>query len=229
MDEPLMFLQVCFSLLSENMVLFTTNNIGSGAAEGFHNRLEQSMPRKILALDHMVDFLANEDKYWQRTLNDPRLWNEKKSDRDSAQEQHKRKRTTLKNYVDRSTKSDSSSMVTIASDGEDDGLILGTVDPLVLSLSTSSGKPPEKKRRRTRKLLQPHEVCPKCNENKRHQDCNLGFCKWCCCDSTERCTLTDHNRSNVGARKPFHDVTNATNNISTTTELPYPSQILRNK
>lgn len=70
----------------------------------------------------------------------------------------------------------------------------------------------DKKRRRTRKPLLPHEVCPTCNESKRHQECSLRLCKYCCCESTERCTLTDHNRSKVGARKPFANITNTSSN-----------------
>lgn len=178
-------------------------------------------------MDHMVDFLAKEDEYWKRTVNDPRLWNEKKGEHDDAQERHKRKRMMLKHYLDRSKSNPdndeddnvSSSVeilremttITVASD------IVSA--PPFPSLPMSSNKP-EKKRRRTRKSLLPHELCPTCNESKRHQDCSLRLCKWCCCESTEKCSLTDHNRSKVGARKPFTDLTNTIAGAETATTLP---------
>jgi hypothetical protein len=50
----------------------------SAASEGFNSRLDSIMPCKPLALDKMVDFLAGEDEYWCRIVNDPRLWGDKK-------------------------------------------------------------------------------------------------------------------------------------------------------
>ncbi len=173
------------------------------------------MPSRVLALDHMVDFLAEEDEYWRRTVNDPRLWNEKKSEHDASQERHKRKRMMLKHYID--PKANLLLQVDVDKTMEVDGIAspcpTTIPSPSLLaspiSLPSTTTTKPEKKRRRTRKSLLPHEICPTCNESKRHQECSLRLCKYCCCASTEKCSLTDHNRSKVGARKPFADITNA--------------------
>jgi hypothetical protein len=44
---------------------------GSAACEGYNSRLDSIMPHKPFALDKMVDFLAGEDEYWCRVVNDP--------------------------------------------------------------------------------------------------------------------------------------------------------------
>lgn len=104
---------------------------GSGSAEGFHNRLSANMPRAALSLDKMVDFLAGEDEYWRRIVNDSRLWAEKKMKHEAAQERHRRKRRMLKHYVERGNnpeRSGDSDIISISSDlfsgsenGDDDG------------------------------------------------------------------------------------------------------------
>lgn len=64
------------------------------------------MPKIPLPLDNMVDFLAEEDKYWQRLVADPRLWGEKKTQHDSAQRRHNEKRQWLSYYYDRTKDTD---------------------------------------------------------------------------------------------------------------------------
>jgi hypothetical protein len=64
------------------------------------------MPRKPLALDNMVDFLAAEDEFWRRTYHDQRLWHAKKRDTTVAQERYRSKRMHLSHYHDRSKDTD---------------------------------------------------------------------------------------------------------------------------
>jgi hypothetical protein len=78
------------------LLLFTVNNLyisGSGSAEGYHRRLDEVMPKKALPVDKMVDFLAGEDEYWARVVNDPRQWEAKKVKHRSDQLQNQMRRT----------------------------------------------------------------------------------------------------------------------------------------
>ena len=57
--------------------------------------------RNVLALDDMVNFLAEQDKFWDRVINDPRMWREKKATHDASRERHRDKRRQLSFYIDR--------------------------------------------------------------------------------------------------------------------------------
>lgn len=75
---------------------------GSGDCEAYNARLDKIMPDKPLALDKMVDFLAEEDKYWCRTMDDSRLKQARKDQKAKSQAAHTAKRRRLSYYRDRS-------------------------------------------------------------------------------------------------------------------------------
>jgi hypothetical protein len=79
---------------------------GSAVAEGFNARLDNLLPKKPLVLDKMVDFLAEEDKYWNRTCDTNHLWEARKKETARAQARHVNKRRTLKHYRERSASSE---------------------------------------------------------------------------------------------------------------------------
>jgi hypothetical protein len=64
--------------------------------------------------------------------------------------------------------------------------------------------------------IAPERVCPKCNQRKLNSDCSLRACKTCCVASTTKCSLPDHKRAKVGARKPYDQTTTST----ATSQLP---------
>jgi hypothetical protein len=74
--------------------------LGSGVSEGFNRRLDSVMPRGALALDVMVDFLAEEDKCWMRTRTNPRLWDAKSRESEAAKQRQEKKRRRLSHYLD---------------------------------------------------------------------------------------------------------------------------------
>lgn len=85
-------------LLFYSMVIIVNFDVGSGVSEGYNRRLDSIMPRSTLALDVMVDFLAEEDKYWEHLVADSRLWQAKRKESNSAKEQHSTKRRQLGYY-----------------------------------------------------------------------------------------------------------------------------------
>jgi hypothetical protein len=72
---------------------------GSASAEGYHRRLEEIMPNRALPADKIVEFLAGEDEYWNRIVNDDRQWQAKKSEHRSAQAQNQKRRRTITTYL----------------------------------------------------------------------------------------------------------------------------------
>ena len=64
------------------------------------------MPRRVLALDDMVEFLAQEDEFWDRRVHDSRLWKEKKDQYDTSHERHREKRRRLSHYYERKNHTD---------------------------------------------------------------------------------------------------------------------------
>jgi hypothetical protein len=58
------------------------------------------MPRRALALDDMVEFLAQEDEFWDHRVHDPRLWKEKKGQYETSHERHREKRHRLSHYYE---------------------------------------------------------------------------------------------------------------------------------
>lgn len=106
-----------------------TSRTGSGSAEGFHNRLNHNM-----SLDKVVDYLASEDEYWRRLVNDPCLWTEEEEEdyaRLVSGERHRRKHRMLKHYVERGNNPDradtmdmrSISSDLLSSDGNNDSIL----------------------------------------------------------------------------------------------------------
>lgn len=118
----------CYLLLS----FLTYLLVGSGSAEGFHNRLNHNMPRNAMSLDKMVDYLAAEDEYWRRLVNDSRLWTEKKASHASSQDRHRRKRRMLSSYVERGNNEERSDAVIssdlLSSDGDNERIEDNTSD-----------------------------------------------------------------------------------------------------
>jgi hypothetical protein len=69
---------ILFFILFSFFLKISANQLKeSGACEGYNLRLNKIMPRNPLALNKMVDFLASEDEYWCRVVNDSRLWGDK--------------------------------------------------------------------------------------------------------------------------------------------------------
>jgi hypothetical protein len=150
------------------------------------------MPRKPLALDQMVDFLAQEDQYWCRVIDDPKSWSDKKQQTANAKERHLQKRRRLSHYRDRSQdhdrRSESCNVWDLDSEyTEESDENLGdkfvTVD------------------------LGRKQTCKQCGHAKVvNKSCSLQVCKSCCSDSTQECRLTDHKRSKkLGMSKPYLD------------------------
>lgn len=186
--------------------------VGSGSAEGFHNRLNHNMPRNAMSLDKMVDYLAAEDEYWKRTVNDQRLWAEKKTSHSSSQERHRRKRQMLKNYVERGNDVERSDAVDqvissdlLSSDGEnervDDDI---DVNSSTITTTTSSSSKPLKQRkpRKPNPTTPMHERCLQCRLYKFNYQCSLTMCKACCISSPAACKYTHHRQAKLGARQP---------------------------
>jgi hypothetical protein len=57
------------------------------------------MPKTLLAIDQMVDFLTNEDKYWRQMVINPMLWSQKKVQHAKVQQKQLHKRQTLDHYI----------------------------------------------------------------------------------------------------------------------------------
>lgn len=204
------------------LFFFTYLFTGSGSAEGFHDRLNHNMPRNAMSLDKMVDYLAAEDEYWKRVVNDPRSWSAKKTSHSSSQERHRRKRQMLKHYVERGGDSERSDVVDqfissdiLSSDGdteraEDDldddnsSTQPSSTTTTTTTTTTSSEKPRKKRRPRKPNPNTPmHERCLKCRLYAFNNDCSLTMCKACCADSPAACKYTGHKRAKLGARQPL--------------------------
>jgi hypothetical protein len=75
-------------------------NTGSSTFKGYNNWLNNIMPHTPLTLDKMVDFLVDEDNYWQRLLKDPHLWGAKEKKAAFTHMRHTNKRCHLSHYRD---------------------------------------------------------------------------------------------------------------------------------
>jgi hypothetical protein len=179
------------------------------------------MPRNPLALDKMVDFLAGEDEYWCRVVNDPRLWGDKKRDATASQVRHQDKRRRLSNYRQRDESTADEFIIelvdlptkdTIEDEFSDnikssrsdefstEELIerLGRISPdiaakLIEKDCTAAFSTTNTAFKDESSRKQP---CPGCKRPKIiNKYCKLHMCKTCCSESTEECTLTDHKRS----------------------------------
>lgn len=156
------------------------------------------MPRKPLALDHMVEFLVQEDEYWCRLANDPKSWSAKKRETEQAKARHLKKRRRLSFFRDRTKDHDRDSEPCNVwdldvEDGEDSDE--GILDHVVVGVTPNLNL--EERGRR--------QACKQCGKLKIvNKSCSLRVCKTCCSDSPQECKLTDHKRSkNLGARKPY--------------------------
>jgi hypothetical protein len=90
--------------------------VGSGSAEGFHSRLDKIMSRRVFALDDMVEFLTQEDEFWNRRIHNPCLWAEKKNQFETSRERHHEKRRRLSYYYERKNRTNHSSQSLILFD-----------------------------------------------------------------------------------------------------------------
>jgi len=95
-----------FSVIYHCHCFFSNFCLGSGSAEGFHSRLEKIMPHRALALDDMVEFLTQEDEFWDCRAHDSRLWKEKKNQYETSHERHREKRRCLSHYYERKNLND---------------------------------------------------------------------------------------------------------------------------
>lgn len=186
-------------------------SIGSGSAEGFHNRLNHNMPRKAMSLDKMVDYLASEDEYWRRLVGDPRLWAEKKTAHDESQERHRKKRRMLKHYIERGANPERSDVVDtcvissdlLSSDETENDTVDANSSSPTTTTTIPANKPQKQRKPRKPNLTTPmHERCLKCRLYKFNEQCSLTMCKTCCIASPATCKYTHHRQAKVGARQP---------------------------
>lgn len=210
-----------YILLILSICLVTYLLTGSGSAEGFHNRLNHNMPRGAMSLDKMVDYLAAEDEFWNRLVNNPRLWAEKKASHASSQERHRKKRRMLKHYVKRGEDQERWDVVDrvvssdlLSSDDEEmesnDNLLesfsssssSSTTTTTTTSTSSVSRPPKQRKPRKPNPTTPMHERCLKCRLYKYNEQCSLTMCKACCIASPSVCKYTHHKQAKVGARQP---------------------------
>lgn len=183
------------------------------------------MPRDVLPLDKMVDFLAEEDEYWCRLRNDPRSWTEKQKGTAAAKERHLKKRRRLSHYLDPNTTvrrpSVSLTLSELEDEDEDEDDDVGDYTPQepptppglfdvadtrqgdsLTNADNDSNEPIVYGRKR---------LCPTCNRSKIiNKDCSLMVCKECCSESTQCCRVTHHKRSKPGAVKPYLQTSLAT-------------------
>jgi hypothetical protein len=211
MRDPVMLLWVCKMFVPQSLCEVDELSVGSCAAEGYNSRLDTIMPSKPLALDKMVDFLAGEDEYWRRVVNDPRLWRERTKNNAAAKEKHLRKRCRLAFYrnhsedVNHQSKDLSSWNVLGESDddvGEDMNALLPDDSPV---------RQPE-----SEDHIHKKDGCKKCGQAKTmNKACSLRMCKACCIDSTEECKLTDHKCSKKHAPAPYlqSSLTNSSSSV----------------
>jgi hypothetical protein len=87
-----LLLLYCFRQVTEALA-------GSASAEGYHRRLEEVMPNRSLPADKMIDFLADEDLYWERIVEDPQQWAAKKMQHRSAQTHNGKRQRTITTYL----------------------------------------------------------------------------------------------------------------------------------
>lgn len=81
-------------------------------------------------------------------------------------------------------------------------------------------KTPVQKPRRPRVPLSPEAQCPNCKVYKVNTHCTLRVCKQCCIGTTAICTLTDHARDKLGARKSYSTLSPTTQTTTSTTPNP---------
>jgi hypothetical protein len=189
------------------------------------------MPRKPIALDKMVDFLAGEDEYWCRIVNNPRLWGDKKRDATASQVRHQDKRRRLSNYRQCNENTVHESIIDLVNlptrEARVDDIFSDDIkSPLRTEISTEeiieqlgfispdvaaklTGKDCTTPFSTTSTVAKDEstrkQLCPGCKRAKIiNKYCKLHVCKSCCCESTAECTLTDHKRSKkIGAAKPY--------------------------
>jgi hypothetical protein len=189
---------------------------GSAVSEGYNRRLDHIMPRNVLALDAMVDFLAGEDEYWRRIVNDPRSWGYKQTEAAAGRERHLKKRRKLSHYVDsRNTTVPRPSVSLTLSDLEDED------DDREDYVHKEPFAPPGLPEVADGGLVNDHNnneaasgrkrPCSTCKRSKIiNKDCSLMVCKECCSESTLYCQVTQHKRSKLGAAKPYMQTSLAT-------------------
>jgi hypothetical protein len=197
------------------------------------------MPRKPLALDKMVDFLAGEDEYWCRVVNDLRLWGDKKRDATASQVRHQDKRRRLSNYRqcnENTVHKSISDLVDLPTrDAREDNVFsddaksplheisteeiierLGFISPDIAAKLTGKDYTPTTASSTTKDESTRKQPCPGCKRTKMiNKYCKLHVCKTCCSESTAECTLTDHKRSKkIGAAKPYEQTSLANSILS---------------
>jgi hypothetical protein len=84
-------------------------HVGSANTEVFHKHLMESIPRTIMALDQLVDFLAGEDKYWERIVATTQLWDAKQKQVKDAKKHYAKKRHGLACYMEKDNNLDRAS------------------------------------------------------------------------------------------------------------------------
>jgi hypothetical protein len=164
-----------------------------------------------MALDKLVDFLAEEDKYWQRAVASAQLWKAKKKQVLAAKERYAKKRRHLAHYLERD--SDPNRMSTEDIDAmallealllEDDNTIdLVDIVPLQPQSRAASSQPvpPTGDANKSLHFTQ----CPTCNKIKVPAECSLGLCKSCCIKSPQLCKFQYHRRDKTNATADMTD------------------------
>jgi hypothetical protein len=163
----------------------------------------------------MVDFLANEDEYWRRTVTDPTLWSQKKAQHAKAQQKQLCKRQTLKHYVPRGNPNLASQSIPVTNDllyeeegitttnDDDDDVVdlTGITDSTPLTPSTHISPPSSTTKPAKRaSSVAPEDLCPKCKNHKVNTDCTNHICKRCCVQISAYCKVTSHEQSKVLVR-----------------------------
>ncbi len=106
------------------------------------------MPNTPMSIDQLVDWLAEEDKYWERTIADPKLWEDRKLETAKRQEWYQKKRYTLKHMNSRDNPASeslsfSSEDMFLEDDYEDDAGEYGRhKEDDIIDMRTSDGRAP---------------------------------------------------------------------------------------
>lgn len=212
-----------FAYICTNLIFLMRT--GSGAAEGIHNRWEEMMPKTPMAIDQLVDWLAEEDKYWERTVNDPQLWEKRKATTLKRQERYQKKRTTLKNMTTRDNPAseyisfNSDDMLLDDDNDADDyyGNEINSEDVVHRMYEdtededatdrhtpvTASSNLNAFRRNSAISTINLADRCLKCKNRKTNAECDNHVCKQCCIKMPGHCKVACHKRSKPFAKQGY--------------------------
>jgi hypothetical protein len=184
--------------------------------EGYHKHLTEKMPKSVMALDKLVDFLAGEDNYWQEVIETPHLWGAKKKQVEAAKLHHLNKCRRLAHYMERGTNSErvgGTQGIDITSlledfensndgeNGSDSNNVVNCADALPPQPQPKVARPtpPTTSNGTNKKFMQ----CPTSKKIKAPPECSFGLCKSCCFQVPEKCKISYHQHDKKSTRGAY--------------------------